>query len=175
VENVDYCHNSVSNFSVLQFANYKLSIDDPPEELLKNRVSYYPHGSSTKPLSASPITIFDTGIPIPYTDTIYETLLINSGYFKTEQSKGYNYLDMHLFYNKQLTDNAMFYNLLGSSGYIYFEDFLEPRSETFINTMEVPYDENKYWINFRKNQKWDLLTSNNILLKKIKCIRLSKN
>jgi hypothetical protein len=162
-----------SNPSSLTIKDYKVTINQSNAQLRnKSRISYYAH----KPSDPSALNLKSFAAGYPNQELLIDKIKaspinISEKYLEEEKTKDFSpFLDLHIF---SASTNDM--PITQQSGYIFFEDFLQPKTHKYIASgMEVSYDENKYWINLNYDKDWNILTSKGILLESNKRYKVLK-
>jgi hypothetical protein len=67
-------------------------------------------------------------------------------------------LDLHIFSSLEKHQPVK-----SNGGIVFFEDFLQPKPLNF--SMQIPYNENFFWIDIPHNTEWQLLTKKGIIFK----------
>jgi len=169
-DNTQQCLGERNQKTQLLLSNYAVIIGSSSEQLRSNsRISYFKH----KPLNeVDEYTTSAVGTnDVIFVDGIKVSPLKPVSSSVTKIDKDFSpYLDLHIF-----SSNQSRLPILAPSGYIFFEDFLQPKANKYINEqMEVPYNDNLYWIDLPSNQNWNIITSNGIFLEKNKTYKILK-
>jgi hypothetical protein len=169
-DNTQQCLGERNQKTQLSLSNYAVIIGSSSEQLRSSsRISYFKHKAlnevdeyTTSAVGANGV-IFVDGIKVSPLKPVSSSI--------TKTDKDFSpYLDLHIF-----SSNQSRLPILAPSGYIFFEDFLQPKANKYINEqMQVPYNDNLYWIDLPSNQNWNIITSNGILLEKNKTYKILK-
>ena len=166
------CFGLNTTYSDLTIKQYKVKINQSNSTLRqKTRIAYYAH-KPTNPTASKDIS-FAVGFPnqILKIDNKQASPVYTKKFFTDDRNKDFSpYLDMHIF-SQSKSDMP----LSASSGYVFFEDFFQPKSPVYIASgMEVPYNQDLYWFNFDPTNSWDILTSKGILIEANKQYKILK-
>ncbi len=153
---------------------YSVKINSSSEELKqKTRISYYGHKQKSlqnKQLSFAnnfpnqAISISDPN------NIVVAPISLNQDYLDNQRLDYAPYLDLHIFSSSD-ADKP----ISSEYGALFFEDFLQPKSNSYLQNMEVPYNSNYAWIDISKDSKWGLLTSKGILFEPNKVYKILKS
>lgn len=152
--------------------SYSVKINNTSEELRqKSRISYYAHKHklllNTKPSFAKH---FSTQAVKTITDQQVAPLYENNTAIEDKRIDYAPYLDLHIF-----SENIADMPIKEPSGILFFQDFLQPKTNQYLQNMETPYNENFYWIDIPSNSHWSILTSKGILLEQNKVYKILKD
>jgi hypothetical protein len=158
-KNPTFCSKTTStsdialNAQVLFIEKYRVEVNLTRLELLnESRISYYQHDPNPPLLGQSST---NTIINDPK-----DILSLGKKYIRSLNKDFNPFLDLHIF-----EDDDTQKPIISNSGIIYFEDFFQPKSQNYLlNKMEVPYDDDLYWIDLPIQGEWNLLTEKGILL-----------
>lgn len=156
----------------LKLQSYSVKINNTSEQLRqKSRISYYAHRHkpllNTKPSFAQH---FYTQAIETITNQKVAPLYENNATIEDKRIDYAPYLDLHIF-----SENIADMPIKEPSGVLFFQDFLQPKTNQYLQNMETPYNENFYWIDIPSNAHWSILTSKGILLEQNKIYKILKN
>lgn len=144
-----------------KLASYSVKLNNSSQELRqRSRISYYGH-KNTKLINKkySFANNFDRTAIQTIDGQVVAPLSENNQSIQDKRLDYGAYLDMHIF-SKDAADKPITSNV----GSLFFDDFLQPKSYNYLKNMELPYDDQIYWIDIPENNNWSILTSKGILL-----------
>ena len=157
--NSDFCIpinvvlDAASSAKAFYIKDYTVSLDnvDPTQLSNRSRISYYKHEPSPSLLGQKKTEAINDSS---------DFLLMKESHIRSLNKDFNPFMDLNIF---ESDDSKK--PILSNSGIIYFEDFFKPKSYNYLyKEMEVPYNDDLYWIDIQINDQWNLLTSKNILL-----------
>jgi hypothetical protein len=156
--------------SLVSITTYSVKINDSILDLQNNtRISFYKHKKNADMVKFRTHAYLFEALNIN-NKTVSPLYQSDSCLFDNtfDQSP---YMDINIF-----TKNKTYMPIIAESGIVYFEDFLTPKSTAYINNgMEVPYNDNLYWLDVPKFQPWELLSNKGILLSPDKTYKVLKS
>jgi len=150
-KNSRFCSKQTS-VQALLIETYKVEVNLTSLEIFKeSRISYYQHEPNPSLLGQMSSNAINNSADI---------LKNNKNYIRSLNKDFNPFLDLHIF-----EDDDTQKPIISNSGIIYFEDFFQPKSQDYLlNKIEVPYNDDLYWLDLPPPGNWSLLTEKGILL-----------